>query len=301
MFDRVAIETSECASRAALSALASALGFEHGRLLAALPGSWTRDVYALLEGLPDGVDKVAARTLLSRVARHSVRCGASFDRAETWLTNAIRAMQAGRLEYVVASAAADGGVPDLWEFLAQVPAAHAELMPHTLNGFERTCRRLVEAAPRAVVVDPYCDLSLGRSLQVIAGLITWGSEGRCTDYDVYCRASAVLSTRANAECEFERLVKEGFEAYAYSKDARIRVFLLDDDRADVSPMHQRALITELGGIGVDYGFRIEDRRHSNVSVLTGRSLEGLQRQFYDGRHSYGVPRHSFDHWVRRAH
>ena len=260
-----------------------------------LPRGWAREVYDRLERLPAGPDQLAARILLRRLTEQAVRCGASFDISAAWLENALRARADRRIEGIVATQADAHEVPDIWKFVESATSPITEMIPHTIAGFERACRRLVESAPRSVIVDPYFDIARPRCFDVLRGLIQWGSEGRCTEYDVYCRATAVLGTDAGRLERFDRQASDALAKAGGPRPFRVRTFLLDDKRGDQSPMHRRALVTEHGGIGIDYGFRIEEGRTSDVTVMAGAPLDQLIEFYYDGRHPYGEPVHFFEY------
>lgn len=299
MFERTAVEAEAVGKVHELIAMANAFGFDRGRLATALPRSWVHDVYSKLETLPDGIDKQAGRRALEKLKRALVRCAATYDRNVPWLQNALRAQAAGNVEHIVAAEPESDSVPDFWSYIASLQPAHSQLVSHDISGFSSVCRRLLECASRAVIVDPYFDLMLPRCHSLFTEMIAWGHLGKCVEFDVYCRAEEVLPKKDNSVQLFEKSVAKTLNAAKMTKSLTVRMHLLDDKKAPIAPMHLRALITELGGISIDYGFRLEQGRQSPVVVLAGDSLETLRRYFYDGQHPYAYAERPFV-WERRT-
>lgn len=297
MFERIAVEPSAFLTPGMILMASQHFGLDRGKLAAELPREWMRRVYEVLERFPDGIEKRAAKEQLARLKRHAfVRCGFPYEPSLGWVENARRAKLASHVEGIVVEHSTRQDEPDLMAYITQSQAPHIDLIRHTLDGFASGCRRFLEMVPRVVLVDPYLDLTRVQCSELFEAFIDWGQAGKCEEFVVFCRAEDSL--RGRLPSEYEQYVRRFLASLSICRPLRVTVNLLNDKGSTRSPMHRRVMLGAEGGLAVDYGFKLEKNRESDVTVLAGRPLHELQKMYFDGQHPFDVE-HAFS-WSTAA-
>ena len=280
MFRRTAVEPTALSTYERFAAIRGWFGFSQSRVVAELPESWVQLVYEQVSKWPDGWEKASARELLRKLKTHAlVNCATPYDPKLEWIANASLAQAAGAIDDAVARDSTSG-LQDLLTYLNGLEHAHTEIITHNVDGFATACRRPLEWARAAVIVDPFFDPTRKQNGELLAQLVRWSGEGRCRSLEVYARHQGLLerhfsATRCREACQ------SAIRRYAVGGAATLAYVALDDPE---KKLHRRMLLTERVGLGIDYGFKLDPRRRSEVTILAEETRQEMINDFVDGRH-----------------
>lgn len=293
---------------------AGRFGVDRGRLIADFPPQqggqrWEQVVHrqARANGLGE-VEQKRITAKLIQLRRSTIPVINRFNRQRSWLENVAESHVRNAWQAVLtdnADLALDVVLRpeeiDEAEGLFCVP--HDEIIARTGDAICGILKPLLHGSRRVELVDPYfLNGGPGRWIEIVSEIIATARQGP-TPLSV-----ALLHTRVargddgavrHETRAFEQLVARAFET-RLPQNAVLEVLRWDDlDHAD--PMHPRYVLTDLGGVGIDWGLDTRQGGRTDLSRLTEASWKlrlasfdrrGGDYQLYDsvtvrGRSRYG--------------
>lgn len=265
------------------AALWSQFGVDRGRLIAPFPKRWLKLVAQLARQLtregvnsPVNLDRMIER-LRPANCRHRMWPSdpeRPWDDTKSWMENA--QIQDVPFDLIVAfETAAGSGQPNILvagDFDFEDPKFSTrceQRIPRTATAIVASMRRLLSCSRQIRIVEPHYSIErkdqfLPTFEKMIAEVI---AGGRCQEIDlILCRRPAfdLEIQRGNLTTAFQNLLPKGFS---------LRVMFLGKLNEN---QHPRFLLSNLGGIRIDYGF--DEGRHADETVLVNL----MQRDIWQG-------------------
>lgn len=233
-------------------------GFDKGRLISEFPKKWFREVYDATAGLPPVQKKRIEEALNLARKNKVVRSRRPYDRdAGDWLHNALTEHQRTPFRAIIARQNSAGSravllAEDIDELHPLMAVPHDCAISRDAPSLAAAMRGLLRFSSRILFVDPFFDpfdkrykATLRECLNIVSG------ENPDAVCEIHYRYHDNKTTN-------EDLVREAGNLFPGVIPAGMNVSFLCWRQKNVGArFHARYLLTERGGIAIDYGFPAE--------------------------------------------
>lgn len=232
-------------------------GFEKGRLISWFPGSWCRDVFDAAKASDMKTIQLQKVTeKLSRAERYALVRNNRRFRTDLggWFQNALSQHHENPFRAIITSANPDGenGILLIDELDDQHPLFSADVSwaaPRSAEGIARDLRFLLIASRDIVIIDPFIDLRnhgadyTGPLREMFSVMTSAGRTGVKIElhFRTHSMRPPIHLVQRDARRWLEGVIPNGciVELYEWQEDLRL---------------HDRAVVSERGGIGSGAGF-----------------------------------------------
>lgn len=262
-------------------------GYSTGRVLAALPKSWAKDILDRLD-----VGDIERARIVEKLRQYKedriVPSGVSYDVLKSWVENACEKRDVIPLHGIIASSVSkecercrsldsiDEGFFDVPREV-QVPLAAKDLVS--------PAKLMLEHCRSVTLVDPYFAIHRPRNMNVLREIVGSAIQfGRC-------RRVVIIASEKQNPVGGERVVCREIEKYVrpITEVGFAVVVMYLDDAASKSKLHARYLLTDTCGLRYDKGFQESGPEElCDVSILDENIHRKIARIFLAGEHDMAV-------------
>lgn len=259
-----------------------------GRYLAVYPKSWPDQFATVAANLGD-VMEARMMTMLRRANEERRLIGGAhlpFNSDRDWLDNCktlLESKPVRRLQAVVIGPRTPPeryhDVFELEEFL--VPPTSEEQISAKPDEFLRVSKILLQISPEIGFIDPYLNPCDKYVAAVLKPLIKQAVMNKCESIRLWARAKVVLDKHTIAE------VRDSLDSLIPQQTAKnlcVQMNLLDDDWSK-DRLHPRYLITKVGGIRFDQGFKeLSGGKKVDVAPISSDiAFNDIYRKYFEAR------------------
>lgn len=250
-----------------LAAVLNHFGFDKGRFLAALPKSFTRDLYDMSATLST-IEGQRVKTLVQRHSHAFLKLGLAYDGSKSWLDNVIQMLENNQLQgaltdeeinaelvYSIMDAIDDG-----------LPPSSGTQDYATADNLIQYMRVILQTSQEIYIIDPYLGLGKPKYIKFLQKLV---SQPECRDSTIL-----VFSKKEHFETKepFLSLANRNLSGYMVSGSS-ISFYPLDKN----TDMHGRYVFNIHGGVTYDKGFQVDDATKVDFSVMS----RGLHDSYFN--------------------
>jgi len=268
--------------------LQSHMGFYEGNFVCRFPSSWLPKAHAELENLSD-LDKKRAVRYLQKMKSVLIKANREYDPVLEWKENALKQPPDAFFGVVTDDdePSTNGVLPisKVDEFDWSVGSGVRGVFDvDTTISFMKP---LLVSSSQLVLVDLYFDPWNSQSRDLFNRVLSTSFNAKCDEVSIFVdNNKSVLSSYSNLDLELPKIINE-----RWSNKKRIRVFT-HENRTIKDKQHLRYLFSELGGIRLDNGLRIEPGKACDHSWINKATHEDLLRTFVERPNSF-MSRSSF--------
>ena len=262
-------------------------GYSSGRVLAALPKSWAKDILDRLD-----VGDIERARIVEKLRQYKedriVPSGVPYDVLKSWLENACENKDVIPLQGIIASNVSKGceqcsSLDNIDEEFFDVPR---EVQVHlTAKDLVSPARLMLERCRTVTLVDPYFAIHRPRNMNVLREIVGSAIQfGRC-------RQAVVITSERQNPVGGERVVCREIEKYVrpLTEAGFAVVVRYLNDAASKSKLHARYLLTDTCGLRYDKGFQESGPGElCDVSILDERIYRSIARTFLAGEHDMAI-------------
>lgn len=266
-------------------------GFGEGRVISAIP-SRRRWGDAVLEacaagGMPPIKRKSVEERLRRGEDRFFEREAPEVQGEREWLDAALAEHEREALRLIIARADlghADVETPEEMDIEGRWKATKTGPVQRSAAAIELLCRKLLMQAKKLSFVDPYLDVK-GR---VLRALLPQAWRGRSPSrVDLHTTRQSGLN--GHIEDSLASLVPAGryVKVYVWAQESLDGAF---------DKVHDRFLLTELGGISLGWGFKEATDSVTQASLMSQESSRAWQARLRAEQNVYRLEREPFEVW-----
>jgi len=246
-------------------------GFDRGRLISWFPGCWCRDVFDAAKASDMKTIQLQRVTeKLARAERYALVRNNRRYRTElgNWLSNALSQHEVNPFRAIITSVSPNSVdaillIDDVDDQHPLFSADVSWVAPRTATGIAQDLRLFLVASKEVIIIDPFIDLRedgtdyTGPLKEMFSAMISAGRTGVKIELHFRTHSSRppIQLVERDARKWLEGVIPDG---------CFVELFEWEDDRR----IHDRAIISERGGVGSGAGFGIlADDAELNFSLL----------------------------------
>lgn len=290
MNELFAIDPTACRDPRDVTLLIRSFGPETGRYAVKMPGNWrTLLEGALLDRLRD-IEKQRLKLGLERLERKFgliERGGfpAQIDGCWRTVAEGFALKQPADIDGLVVDESVPLSDKHYWIDDERFEHDASETFECRAEEFARVSRTFLNLSKEIVIIDPYLDFFKRTDRVVVEALLQQFRKGR--------HYKAVFWTRRGSQSDdvdgLDRVLVEIGKSTDLGRNTELIVNLVDDLGAR-DKMHGRRLLSIIGGIAFDQGFRERRGRWNEASPMAGAVWEKYWKGFVEGEMDLNVVR-----------
>lgn len=276
-----------------LRAFLSLFGPYAGRYLIAAPSAWRSSVIKHFVS-KDEFKGAAASLVLRRAMENKAYLtppSLPWSSANTWLENAL-ALIAARppiIDKVIVGSSC--GHTELLE-LSQLELAGTadESISTSPKEYFRVCRTIIQISHELFFIDPYINPCRSSYSDVLRELFQAANREKCRRVVCYGRTANVLGEKRHTWNDVNKALTNILRSINWKSEKRFDYYLVSDENSRIK-MHNRYLLSTLGGVRFGQGFQKRSHSPEDVSPMGKGVLDKQISIFVENEHDMQVDFH----------
>lgn len=268
-------------------------GVPHGRLISQFPRAWTRMVHEACKDCFSFRQRQIMGDKLAKIRKYTlVRSGRPYDGGKSWKANAIEQQQDGKPFHAIITDTNDDGLSFVLvaqEILDETQGWHVarELpTPRTLEALSSAVAPLLRMSKRIVFVDKKFDPAIDRWQQMLVKLVEISCDGRTEPPALEYHVQLDPQTKMT-EADFEGYCNKSL-ANLLPPGTELQICRLEYKPLG-EKMHARYILTENGGIRIDWG--LDTGKEGETTDVGLMGFELWEARWNDHQETSGVFEH----------
>ena len=296
MNELFAADPAVCGHISDLKLLLGSFGPYTGRYIANYPDEWSAQIEKQFEGMGE-MQAARAKALLRRAKQTKAlvtRSNLEWRPDQEWLANAIPLLTKTPVapaifDGLITAQASPPAIHGLHEL--DLPVTAEERITGIAKEYARIAKMLLLLSPELALIDPYLDPLNRDCYAVLEAMFEIAAKGKSEKISLWARASEVVrySNYAAVKPDLEDVLRR-LARQTNMKPGRVIELFLVGDETKTTKMHARYLLSIIGGIRLDQGFKQLNRgRQVDVAPISSKAThDALLDIYFDGKHDMRV-------------